>query len=78
MDVPDGTELGALGAAIAASVACGCHPSYQEAIAAMVRFSRRQQPNPARRDIYEAKYQRYGKLVDALDPFWPDLKENPA
>jgi L-xylulokinase len=73
VDIPDGTELGALGAAIAASVAAGCHPGYKEAIAAMVRFSRRQEPDPARKGLYAAKYERYRKVIAALDPIWTQL-----
>ena len=73
MQVPDGTELGALGAAMAAGVAAGCHAGYREAVQAMVRFSRIQQPDPAKRDLYETKYRRYQKVVAALDPVWKDL-----
>jgi L-xylulokinase len=73
VQVPDGTELGALGAAIAAAVAVGCYPGYREAVAAMVRFARRQDPDPAKKDLYEAKYRRYRKTIAALDPVWKDL-----
>jgi len=73
VQVPDGTELGALGAAIAAGVAAGCYPSYEAAVKAMVRFSRLQRPDPARKDLYEAKYARYKRAVMALDPIWKEL-----
>ncbi|NQT53896.1 carbohydrate kinase, partial [bacterium] len=73
IETPDGTELGALGAAIAASVACGAHASYNDAIEAMVHFSRCQQPNPARKELYEAKYANAQKVIAALDPVWPAL-----
>jgi hypothetical protein len=39
----------------------------------MVRFARRQEPNTALKDLYEAKYARYHKVIDALDPVWADL-----
>jgi len=74
IETPDGTELGALGAAIAASVAAGCHPSYEAAIAAMVRFSRRQEPNPAARGIYEAKERLYHRYIAALGPVWAERR----
>jgi L-xylulokinase len=72
IETPDGTELGALGAAIGASVAAGCHPSYEAAIAAMVRFSRRQEPNPAARETYQAKERLYHRYIAALGPVWAE------
>jgi len=73
VETPDGTELGALGAAIAAAVAAGLYPGYEEAINAMVRFSRRQKPDPARKKLYAAKYERYKRVIVALEPVWPHL-----
>jgi len=73
VEIPAGTELGALGAAIAAAVAAGCHPGYAEAIDAMVRIDRVQEPDPARGDLYDTKYARYTRVIDALDPAWKDL-----
>ncbi len=70
MEIPAGTELGALGAAIAASVAAGAHASYTEAVAAMAHTARVQQPNPALADTYAAKYERYQKAIEALVPLW--------
>ena len=73
VETPDGTELGALGAAIAASVACGLHPGYREAVDAMVRFSTCQEPDPARKDLYQAKQEDHKKIIAALDPVWAAL-----
>ena len=73
VQVPDGTELGALGAAIAAAVAAGCFADYDHAVARMVRFSRTVQPNGDRIDLYKAKYQRYNNVIEALDPVWRQL-----
>jgi L-xylulokinase len=70
VEVPAGTELGALGAAIAAAVACGAHPGYAEAAAAMTRVARRHDPDPALADAYAGKYARYRACLAALDPFW--------
>jgi len=72
-EIPDGTELGALGAAIAAGVACGCFKDYNEAIGKMVSFSRRQEPNASMKGLYEEKYDRYKKVISALDPIWKEL-----
>ena len=73
VDVPDGTELGALGAAISAAVASGIHPSYEDACAAMVRFARSHQPNGALAELYAKKYARYLNLLDVLQPAWANL-----
>ncbi len=73
VETPDATELGALGAAIAGSVAVGCHAGYDEAVEAMVHFSGRQDPDPETKDVYAAKYRRYKKVIAALDPIWKEL-----
>jgi hypothetical protein len=73
VDIPDGTQLGALGAAICAAVAAGCYPHYQAACAAMVRFARSFTPNRELADLYQAKYARYRKLLEVLHPVWKDL-----
>jgi L-xylulokinase len=70
VEVPDGTELGALGAAVAAAVACGLYPSYEKAVAAMTRVARRYEPSPLRREIYALRYERYLKAVEALKAFY--------
>jgi L-xylulokinase len=66
VEVPAGSELGALGAAIAAAVAAGCYASYAEAVKAMTRIARRHEPKAA----MTAKYERYRKVVHALEPIW--------
>ena len=73
VEIPDGTELGALGAAICASVAIGIHQSYEAACAAMVRLSRSYRPNPELADLYRRKYTRYKKVLDAMAPAWSPL-----
>ena len=70
VEIPAGTELGALGAAIAAGVAYGCYASYEEAVKEMTSIARRQEPDLANKEIYAAKYDRYKKVVAALAPIW--------
>jgi len=70
VQIPDGTELGALGAAIAAGVAVECYPSYEDAIKAMVRFSRIQEPDRGKKEVYQAKYGRYKAILAVLEPIW--------
>jgi len=70
VEIPDGSELGALGAAVAAAVACGLYPSYEAAVAAMTRVARRHEPDASRRAVYEARYAKYLKAVEALKTFF--------
>ena len=70
VQVPDGSEFGALGAAICGSVAAGCYADYQSACEAMVRFSRRFEPNRQLASYYAEKYDRYRRLAATLDVFW--------
>jgi L-xylulokinase len=74
VEVPDGSELGALGAAICAAVAAGIHPDYQAACRAMVRIARTYAPNPQHAEIYRTKYDRYQRVLAALHPAWQDLR----
>ena len=73
VQIPEGTELGALGAAILGAVASGCYDSFDAAVAAMVKFTRTQEPDPARKDLYEAKYARHNKIIESLDAAWAQL-----
>ncbi|MBN2476398.1 MAG: carbohydrate kinase [Pirellulales bacterium] len=73
VEIPAGTELGALGAAICAGVAVGCYPSFAEACKAMVKIDRVQRPDPAYRDVYAAKFERYQRVVAALSPVCKDF-----
>jgi len=70
VQIPDGTELGALGAAIAAGVAQGCFADYAQAVEAMVHFSRRVEPQQDQADVYQAKYDRHQSVIETLDPVW--------
>jgi L-xylulokinase len=70
VEVPAGSELGALGAAIAAAVACGMYTGFPEAAAAMTRIARRHEPDPALAGAYAEKYGRYRKCLAALDGYW--------
>jgi L-xylulokinase len=76
VEVPDGMELGALGAAMCAAVAVGLHADYPAACAAMTRCSRRFTPQADFAKTYAAKYQRFTRLLGALEPAWADLAWN--
>ncbi len=76
IEVPDGNELGALGAAMCAAVAVGLHADYPAACAAMTRCSRRFLPQPDAAQTYAAKYARFTRLLDALQGAWAHLAWN--
>jgi L-xylulokinase len=73
VEIPAGTELGALGAAICAAVAVGRYASYEDAVGAMVKISHVQNPDPTLADVYARKYECYKHVIDALGPVWKHL-----
>jgi L-xylulokinase len=73
VEIPCGTELGALGAAIGAAVAAGLYGDYHEAVRAMVRVAEVREPDATRREVYARKYRRYQAAVAALAGLWNEL-----
>jgi len=73
IEIPAGSELGALGCAICGAVAVDIYPNYTEACKNMVKLERVQKPNPDKKEIYEAKFAKYAKLLDALEPIWGEV-----
>ena len=67
-------ELGALGCAITAGVACGVFPSYQKGVEAMVKVAGRVEPDPRTHEAYERKYSLYRAAVQATERFWPAFR----
>ncbi len=70
VEVPAGTELGTLGAAIAAAVAVGLYADFPAAVGQMVRLAGVQTPNPEHKSLYDEKYARYQAVIAALDRVW--------
>jgi len=70
VQVPEGTELGALGAAMTAGVAVKSFKNYPQAVQQMVHLTRRIEPNPDLADLYRDKYTRVQAVIEALDPVW--------
>jgi len=73
VDVIEGKEMGALGAAIAAGVAVGIYRDYSEAISSMVKVSYTLQPRKGYAELYEMKYKNYRRVNDALSTVWQHL-----
>jgi L-xylulokinase len=74
VEIPAGTELGCLGAAICGAVASGIYPTYEEACQKMVAIKHVYQPRTELADIYSQKYERYLKLLEVFAPAWGELK----
>ncbi len=68
------SELGALGAAMSAAVACGKYSDYREAASAMVKINKPVFPDSAETKIYHEKYMKYREVVKALDGIWEKFK----
>ncbi|WP_420131356.1 FGGY-family carbohydrate kinase [Rhodopseudomonas sp.] len=66
IEVTDGSELGARGGAIAATVAIGLHASVPEAVDQMVRVVDRFEPDPERHAFYDRKFTQFRRAVSAL------------
>ena len=70
IDVIEDKEMGAQGAAIAAGIAAGIYRDYNDGIEKTVKISKRVQPRPEYKEIYEKKYQTYRRVIEGLSGVW--------
>lgn len=63
-------ELGALGCAMAASVACGDNSTIEEASRKMTLIGNTFQPRKDKQGIYREKFLKYTALYQGLESFW--------
>jgi L-xylulokinase len=75
MEVPDGSELGARGAAFCAGIGAGVYKDHADAVARAVRLERRQEPNPEATPHYLARYAEYKRLLSAMEEPWDHLSK---
>ncbi|MCA9906358.1 MAG: carbohydrate kinase, partial [Anaerolineae bacterium] len=68
--LPAGSEFGAKGAALLASVGSGWHASLEEACAAVTTIAHTYDPDPVLRPAYDALFADYTALREALVPVW--------
>jgi xylulokinase len=61
-------EAGVLGAAMIAGVGCGAFASFEDAVAAMVRYGRTFEPDAQQQRRYQVRYEQYRKL-------WPLMRD---
>ncbi len=67
-------ELGGLGGAMASAVGIGIYDSLESASKNMTRVTKRYEPEANQVAVFEAKYQQYKLLLDALDGSWASFK----
>ena len=70
IEVARSQELGALGSAICAGIAVGAFDSFKDASESMVDIMYTAEPNPDKAAIYDKKYARYKRVIEALDSVW--------
>jgi len=67
VEITNGTEFGAKGAAMCGAIGVGAVSGMEEAIAAMVRVERRFEPRPERTEEFKETYKRFRRHSDALE-----------
>lgn len=75
MEVPDGNELGARGAALSAGIGAGIYRDYTEAVQEAVSVVRVHEPIPANTPLYLARYAAYQRLVEVMQAPWEELNK---
>jgi L-xylulokinase len=73
MEVSDGNELGARGAALSAGVGAGLYRDYAEAVEAAVSVVRVHTPLAANTPHYLARYAEYQRLIQVMQAPWEAL-----
>jgi L-xylulokinase len=75
MEISDGSELGARGAALSAGIGAGVYRDYAEAVEQAVSVLRVQEPIPANTPLYLARYTEYERMVKVMKTPWLDLSK---
>jgi L-xylulokinase len=75
MEVPQGAELGARGAAICAGIGAGVYADHAGAVERAVRLERRQDPDPEATPLYLERYAEYRRLLEAMQEPWGHLSQ---
>lgn len=73
MEVPEGLELGARGAAMCAGIGTGIYDDFSDAVNTAVMLARRQEPDPEVAGEYQARYAEYERLLGAMKEPWTFL-----
>jgi L-xylulokinase len=73
MEISDGNELGARGAALSAGIGAGIYRNYAEAVQEAVSVVRVHEPIPANTPLYLARYAEYERLIKVMQEPWEAL-----
>ena len=73
--VPSSDTATTLGAAILAGIGVGMYKDYDEAISLTVKETRRHEPNPENRAVYDKTYKTYLNLYKSLEPMMRNEEE---
>jgi L-xylulokinase len=73
MEVPEGIEIGARGAAMSAGIGVGVYKDHADAVSTAVKVKRRQEPNPEATPFYLDRYSEYKKLLECMQEPWDRL-----
>ena len=75
MEVTDGNELGARGAALSAGIGAGIYSNYAEAVREAVSVVRVHEPIPTNTLLYLARYAEYQRLTRIMSEPWEALNK---
>jgi L-xylulokinase len=75
MEVSDGNELGARGAALSAGVGAGIYHDYAEAVQEAVSVVRVHEPIPVNTPFYMERYAEYQRLAQVMQTPWEALNK---
>lgn len=75
MEVPDGGEVSALGAAMSAGIGVGVYRDHADAVQQAVRVIRQQTPIAENTPLYLKRYQAYQQLLDVMRRPWETLHQ---
>jgi L-xylulokinase len=73
MEISDGNELGARGAALSAGIGAGIYHDYAEAVQEAVSVVRVHEPIHANTPLYLARYAEYERLINVMQEPWEEL-----
>jgi L-xylulokinase len=75
MEISDGNELGARGAALSAGIGAGIYSDYAEAVREAVSVVRVHDPIAANTPLYLARYAEYQQLTRVMQEPWESLNK---
>jgi L-xylulokinase len=75
MEISDGHELGARGAALSAGIGTGLYSDYAEAVQEAVSVVRVHEPIPANTSLYLERYAEYQRLARVMQEPWEALSK---